>query len=178
MTGECREIRSLFDRFLDEDLPGKEMSRMKEHLKECSACRLELQKEHEVIALFEHLPELRCPEEVLRKIETATLVEEKEAAPIRKSKLVFTPLRWRASSAVIAAAAIILLVFVLFFPGQKTPPSAQFSREEVANARNAAKWSLAYTAATMSRENKKIVEGALGEYLPRTVRNSLRNATL
>jgi predicted anti-sigma-YlaC factor YlaD len=168
----------LFDRFLDEDLSGQEMSRVKEHLAECSACRLELQKEREVITLFEHLPELRCPEGVLRKIETATLVEEKEAAPIRKSKFVFTPLRWPASSAVLAAAVIILLVVVLFFPGQKTPPSAQFSRVEVVNARNAAKWSLAYAAATMSQENKKIVEGALGEYLPRTVRSSLRNATL
>ena len=178
MNRRCREIRSLFDRFLDGDLPRKEVSGVKEHLKECSACRSELQKEWDIITIFKLLPELRCAESLLQSIEAATIDRGKNDSPVRRLRFAFESFRWQLISAGVAAAAIIFLLLVHPFNDRKEHNMVQSSQEKILRARTAVKWSLAYTARTMSGVEKDAVEEVLLEYFPKTIRKGVHNTTL
>ncbi|MFQ6104978.1 MAG: zf-HC2 domain-containing protein [Candidatus Glassbacteria bacterium] len=178
MKGKCQEIRSLFDLFLDGDLPRNEALGVKEHLKECSACRSEMQKELDIVTILELLPQLQCPENLLRDIEAATLDRGKNDSRARRLGFGFKSFRWQLVSAGVAAATIIFLLLVHPLNDRKEHKIAQYSQEEVLRARTAAKWSLTFTAKTMSGAEKDAVEEVLLEYFPKTVKKGVHNTTL
>jgi predicted anti-sigma-YlaC factor YlaD len=178
MKNQCREIRSLLDQFLDGDLPGKETSEVKIHLKECPSCRSELQKERGVIKMFEVLPELECPDKVLQNIETAIRDQERYESPIRKLRMVFESFRWQMVSVGVAAAAVLFLIVVSPFTEHKESIPVQYSLEQALEAQTAAKWSLAYAVKTMSTAEEDAVEEVFMEYLPTTMRRSIQNTKL
>lgn len=176
MNVPCLEIRSLFDQFLDGDLRKKERSRVKKHLKECPACRSELAKEREVGELFTALPEIRCPERVTRRIEEATLGRKTKDSLFRRIKVVGGSYHWRTVSVGVAVVALVFLFVVHPYINREPPVQGPYSQEEVLEARNQAKWSLAYLAKTMNRTEKEVIENVLLKDIPQTVRKSIKNA--
>ena len=176
MNAPCREIRSLLDPFLDGDLRGKEKSRVRKHLKECPSCRSEVTKEREVVEMLTTLPEIRCPEKVVRRIEEATLDQEKKDSLLNRMKFFAESVHWRTVTVGVAAAAIVFLFVVHPYSDRDQPFQSPYSQEEVLKARNQAKWSLAHIAKMMNKTEREVVENVLLKKLPQTVRKSIRNA--
>jgi len=176
MDTQCREIRLLFDRFLDGDLRGKEKFRLKRHLRKCQACRYELEKEQGIAEMLATLPEFQCPEEVVARIKSATLGRGGNESLISKIKFSGWLYGWR--PAVVGIAVSIFLLLLVFHPliNRKEPLSVSYSQVDVRKAREQAKWSLIYVSQTINKTEKGVVEQVLMNYLPKTMRNSIKYA--
>ena len=174
MNTQCHEIRSLFDRFLDGDLHRKEKSRLKKHLRKCQACRSELEKEQKILEMLAALPKLKCSETVTERIKNVTIGrEESLISRIKSSGWLYG---WR--PAVVAAAVSIFVLFLVFRPliNREEPVNVSYSQSEVKKAREQAKWSLIYVSQTINKTEKGVVEQVLMDYLPKTMRNSIKYA--
>ncbi len=174
MDTQCREIRLLFDRFLDGDLHGKEKSRLKKHLRKCQACRSELEKEQKVVEMLATLPKLQCPEEVAERIRRMTLGREEKESLISRIKSSGWLYGWRA--AVAGAAVSIFILFLILHPliNREEPANVSYSQSDVRRAREQAKWSLIYVSQTINKTEKGIVEQVLMNYLPKTMRDCIQ----
>jgi hypothetical protein len=177
MRSECRNFRPLFDPLLDGDLSDQERSGLQRHLEKCAECRSALQKEEEIIAMFENLPELRCPEDVLQKVEEAIPDREKPAAPIRRERSRFHILGRQLVPLGLAAAAVLLILIRILPTRREEPIQITYSNEEVQRARTEALWSLVFVAEVINGVEKDVVEGVLLERLPSTLRKGFQNAT-
>jgi hypothetical protein len=177
MSKRCKEIRSLFDQLLDGDLAEQELSGVRKHLADCTACRSELQKEKEIITLFERLPELPCPESVHRAVRQNTFDRERSTAPVQKGTYRSRAFRWRLAYAGLAAAVIALLLIWTPLNQWRRPVQITYSPEEMQRTQTQARWSLLFTVATLNRTQKETVEAELIERLPSTLRKGIRSAT-
>lgn len=176
MKEQCQEVRFLFDRLLDGDLRDHDVSKVEKHLEECPACQAALKAERDMLSNFELLPELECPESVIRKIEAAIPEQETRHSPFESLKLAFRPFHRRLILVGTAAAAIIIFMFVP--PSTEERGPVEYSQKDAQRARKTAKWSLVYAAQTISTTEKGIVMGMLVEHIPTTVRNAIQNKTL
>jgi predicted anti-sigma-YlaC factor YlaD len=174
MNSPCQEIKSLFDQFLDGDLQKRDRARVTEHLKACAACRLELEKEREIIGMLALLPELTCPDHVQRRIEAATIQRDKGESRFREVFFTGESFRWRKSAIGVAVAAIIFVMVILPFSYWQEILEDPYSREDALAARNQAKWTLTYVGQTLNRTEKDVLEDVLWERLPKTLRKSIR----
>jgi len=174
MDALCREIRSLFDPFLDGDLGREERVRVKNHLKACSACRSELAREREVETMLTSFPELACSEEVIRKIEATTLDREEKEPLTRSMRSVVESFHWRTVSVGVAVAVTVFLLVVRPFGERDEPMQVQYTEEEVLKVREQAKWSLAYVAKKMNKTERDVLQEVLLKDLPKTVRKSIQ----
>jgi len=189
MREHCSEMRSLFDRLLDRDLPENEVSRVEKHLEACPSCRLALQEERDIISSFELLPELECPESVLHKIEAAIPDREKHPesyhSPFESLRALFKPYHRRVVLLGTATAAVLALVIMNPFTTERGPVQiqptqdhfpGQYSQEDIRRVRETAKWSLIFTTQTISTTEKGVVKEVLADHLPATVRKSIRKS--
>jgi anti-sigma factor RsiW len=180
MNDECQEIRQLFDRLLDGELSREEQSLVAEHTGKCPSCRDELQRDRDVIAMFDLLPELECPEHVLESIRDNVRSREKASVRPRGVIPIFRTLRRPLILA--AAAAIIAFLFIrgpwsgTRHSGRIGPESVAYSPEDIRRARADAKWTLAFTARQVTRAEGEAARTALFEYFPRTVKKSIRSS--
>ena len=181
MNSQCQNIRSLFDRFLDGDLQDSDASRLKKHLEECPACSSELQKDHDIITMFELLPELSCPEHVLRNIEAATLDQERAGFSIGRLKTAFSSFvfsRWRLVTVGAALAIVILMIARYPVTRESEPLPVEYSQEEAHRARKTAKWSVVYATEKLGTAGKKVIGETMRTQLPSTIKRSIQNVSL
>ena len=176
MNAQCHEIESMIAPFLDGDLSKQEQSRVKKHLRDCPACRLVLEKEREVAEQLMVLPELKCSEEVTRKIENATVCPEREDSFRRRFKFIGEPFHWRTVTVGVALAAIVILFVVYPIFDRREPGQIPYSQEEMLQSKDEAKWSLAYVAQMVNKMEKNVIEDVLLKDLPRTVRKSIKKS--
>jgi anti-sigma factor RsiW len=181
MNQQCRKTRSLFGPYLDGDLGPRAIRRVDGHLKDCPACRAELQVERQVVETFTTLPELACPERVERKI-MARLAEEPRKSGLfdRLGQLLGSP-GWKTVAAC-AAAFVVLMLFLPLAPESpvgtetalNTSEDGVISHEEAYQARQQARTSLAYVAHLIQNTEKETVNDVLTSKLPKAIRNSLQ----
>ncbi len=181
MNTDCHAVRQMFERLLDGELSREEESLVTEHTKTCPSCRDALQGEMDVITMFEHLPELECPEHVLENIRET--VRSREKASLLELA-VFPVLRTLRRPLVLAAAAAAIVAFLFIRipePATRRPDRiaevpAAYSPEEIRRARTGAKWTLAFTAKQVSRAEEAAARAVLLDYLPRTVKKGIRSS--
>ena len=176
MNAPCHDMRSLLDRFIDGDLSRTEKARVKTHLKACAGCRHALIKEREMATLLSDLPELSCPESVVRRIESRTFGKERKEKSYGKVWHFHASLNWQTVSVGLVGVALVAL-FVIH-PLTNRGPSApfQYSKDEAIQVANQAKWSLAYLAKSVNKAERQVVENVLLKDLPKAVRKSIKNA--
>lgn len=174
MKDECREIRSMFDRFLDEELPTGEESRLREHVEACEGCRIELQGEQEIVAELGSLPELQCPEHLLQGIREAVGDRDKTIVRFDRKKPAF---RWRWVSMGLAAA--VAAYILIGTPGMERGQDPRFahSPETIRRAQSTAKWSLAYAAVMVKNTEMDAIESVFQEHIPSSLRKGLQTTT-
>lgn len=174
MNAPCEDFRMLFEPFLDGGLSKRERIRVKKHLKACPACRSELDREREVVDLLSALPEAKCPENVVRKIEEETFGREKKKSYIKRWVFGGQRFRWGTLSVGVAVVAVIILLVVQPLGDRSQPDRVQYSQEEVQKAKDEAKWSLAYLAKVVGETERNVVEDVLLKDVPSTLRKSIR----
>jgi predicted anti-sigma-YlaC factor YlaD len=174
MNAPCEDIRTLFESFLDGGLSKRERIRVKKHLKACPACRSELEREREVVDLLSALPEVKCPEGIVQKIEEETFGREKKKSHIKRWVFGGQRLRWGTLSVGVAVVAVIILLVVQPLGDRNQTNQVQYSQEEVEKAKDEAKWSLAYLARVVSETERNVVEDVLLKDVPSTVRKSIQ----
>lgn len=177
MKDKCREIRSMFDRFLDGELPPGEESRLREHVEACEMCRIELQGEQEIAAELGSLPELQCPENLLQGIREALRDREGKVVRIDKGRSPIRAFRWRWVSVGLAAA--IAAYILIGTPGIERGQDPRFahSPETIRRAQSTAKWSLAYAAVMVKNTEIDAIESVFQEHIPSSLRKGLQSTT-
>ncbi|MBN2031578.1 zf-HC2 domain-containing protein [bacterium] len=176
MNMQCDEIQSLFDPLLDHHLKRGEKSKIKNHLSECEHCRQVLQMEKEIRRSLSHLPELQCSEELVRRIQSKTWgIQEKEPLT-EKIRLFFQFRYWK----IVPVGVAIVVVAFLLFRNQEIykdqVDSVSYTQEEIRQAREQARWTLAYVDNKIDESEKKAVEDVFIDRLPKIVRDCIRNA--
>lgn len=181
MSTNCQKIRPLFDRYLDGELGRKERSLVSEHLQNCSSCREALQRETDVIAMFDLLPEMECPEHVLENIRDTVRSSRKTSLLSRIVVPLVQTLR-RPLVPVAAAAAIIAFLIFRSSPFETEPngrtdlAATAYSTEELQRARASAKWTLAFTAKQLNDAEAQATRAVLLDYIPRTMKKSITSS--
>jgi len=175
MNAQCDQIRSRFDLFLTKDIGKKEKSKIKRHLKQCAGCRNALLIEKEMTRSLIHLPELQCSKELLRRIQVNTWNSQAKESFFDELKLFFQYRRWRIVSAGVAVAVVVFLI--LRNPSIHEEPfgAGSYTQEEILEARDQAKWSLAYVSNMINKNEKRAVEDVFIDRLPKIVRDCIRN---
>ena len=176
MNVPCHEFREMLDLSLDGGLSRKERARLREHLKTCPSCRTAFEADREVINALSELTELPCDEGVIRRIEERTIGHRKKPSRIMEMFFTRESSRWRILSVGLAASTIILLFALHPIFERKDIDTTQYTKEEITQAKDQAKWSLAYLANKLSETEKEVVENVLLKDLPKTVRKSIKNA--
>jgi anti-sigma factor RsiW len=176
MTKSCSEINPLLEDFLDGTLSPGQKSLVERHLRDCSACRLELESARNVIDSLKALPEVRCTDRALRLIENATLREEEQMSLLERIKLRGDFSLWRAAPVAVAGAAVVLLL-LLTVVDRDRPTRPEYSTQEALQARVVARESLVQIVGVINRTERKAVAGFLKRNLPDTLRKTIRSVT-
>ena len=115
----CRECHDFIDAYLDNELDVATVIMVKQHLRDCSACRQLLESRKLVGALLNN-PEVRfaAPDSLLGKIQSALPAARPVAKPV-------SGLRWTLPwfSVPLALAALFVVVFGLVYLFQGTAPA-------------------------------------------------------
>ena len=169
MKNECQEIQALLDRFIQEDLPPGESLRLQKHLDTCVHCQKVIEGEAWE-QLLVRLPKKRCPDRVIRRVETAIHTEKKRLSVSR-----FHLRHWQQTvfaGLAVAALVIILVIRPQTREHQMTPP--EYTQEEIEKAREAMRWTMVYTAQKMKKSETKAIDDVFTRHLPRSVQKSIR----
>jgi len=173
MNTLCGQMRNRLDGWLDGTLGKPEADRVREHLASCKACRKRLEGERRLIRELSDLPQLRCPGRVTDSIlERVGAGKKKSASPAWRE---WIPGRrfWKPA---LAFGLITVLALVWKFNVPKTPKKQiPYSPEEIGQAVDAVKWSMAFSAQTIRKSGAQAI-GVLSDRLPKTIRRSVRMA--
>ena len=175
MKTQCNRVRANLDRLLDGDLPDAEQAELAAHLDACPECREELNRERQAVMTMAELPNLTCPDHVIRRVEETTSIQNPEPSLADRLRDLFTSLRWKPLSAALPIIVAVILV-ALLYPTKKTPESSAYSEEEVQIAKKQAAWTLSYVAQTINNAQEKTVEELVRESLRSMIRTRLRDA--
>jgi hypothetical protein len=171
---KCVHIQDLLSNYFDGTLEKNQEKMVERHIQDCMVCEEAFEKEKEIHGILVSMPEIPCPEDVVRRIEKVTFSHRETTRTRRKSAFSLN-LSWK--PLVVGAAAMAICILVLMkFPKSQEPFRAEYSREEVLDARKQAKWSLAYVAKLMSKTERQLIETVLTKELPSTVRESVQKA--
>jgi len=165
----CGKIQNLLSQYANAELITPLRAQVDEHLRQCSACRQELDTEMELLTTLGNLPLVSCPEFVSENILEAIEMDEKR----QNSNRVFWPLG--AATLVAAGLALILL---LPQDQSKTNPGfldngRTFTNEEIQTATSDARLALAKVASVINRNETSAFEQVFGEEIPGAVGGSL-----
>jgi predicted anti-sigma-YlaC factor YlaD len=164
----------MFDLLLDGDLTEQEESSITKHLAECSACRFEFEREKEIIARLEQLPELPCPEELLQGIREAVIREERSAVTSREKRSRFLLFRWKLVPVGLAVAIVILYLIREPSTEHRGPIQVAYSTQEVELARTRVMWSLIFVGRKVNSVEKKAIEVAFFDNLPSALKKGAK----
>lgn len=95
----CTSVRNLLSAYLDSELSGSEMQRVRAHLEECAACRAECDGLREVKSLLRGLPPCCAPEGMEERLKAA-LRQAERPLPMRVEPTVATGLTLAAAAAI------------------------------------------------------------------------------
>lgn len=179
MNSQCKKIHFLFENYLNSTLSVKEMKTVKDHLKSCSDCRRELIRESKIIKSIKEMPLIECPENIIQQIEAETF---------RKKRTLLFPgqiFSWSGSGSLknlsLGFAAAIVLVLVIFKPfniikKQPLPENSMFTENEIKEAKNKAKISLAYIGSILNKSEKMIIDDVLLDNFPKIIKNNIKKS--
>lgn len=111
MNRECDRARDVLSRFLDNDLPGRDATRLVAHLTQCVGCRHEYDRLQGVKTALHLAPVPAAPESVRTRV--LAHVEQAQTAPVERATI---PHFWWHPLAATFAAATAAAAFWLF-PG-------------------------------------------------------------
>jgi anti-sigma factor RsiW len=174
MKTRCDEIRSLFDRLLDGDLPERELKMLEEHMRDCAGCRAAAEAEKDIVRALAELPDVPCPDSVVRSIEDATFLRRGKAPRLDRLRSIPLPLRWSAASVGLAGAVIVVLLLVIgrFEPTGR--PKDLDPQTELAGKQ--ARWALSYVVQKIDEDGRQRTGEFVQNDLPLTIRNCLSGA--
>ncbi|UCF77683.1 MAG: zf-HC2 domain-containing protein [Candidatus Eiseniibacteriota bacterium] len=174
MTERCSEMLELLESFLDGDLPSKQEALVREHLRECSACRLQAEAGRGVVNALRTLPEARCSRETLRIIEEVTARKEARGKTLEGWR--YSPRLSLWKGVVVGAAAMALLLLLYQHFDRRPPSTPEYTSQQALEVRALARDGLVQVVGVINRSQRKAVRGFLREDFPKTVRKSIRNA--
>jgi predicted anti-sigma-YlaC factor YlaD len=162
---------------MDGHLSSKEMKAVRSHLEQCGECREEYRVQQRAQSLLKHVPLERCPEavaeNVLRHIDTSHRKEPRFAEKL--SDLFHMNDRWL--NAAVAVATIILLMFLVFpqFQGVEEG-DAEYSSEEVAQAREDIELALGYLNYYAMKTEKLFEDHVISESFAKPLKSTMKIA--
>jgi hypothetical protein len=162
-------MQALLDRFILDDLSQHESKRLQDHLDQCADCQRVIEGEAWEKLLLE-LPGRRCPERVIRRVESFVLQQKKHVRDSRRHIHY-----WRQSVFAGAAVAAVLIFLIVRHPPE-APRSAspEYTQEEIEQAREAMKWTMVYTAQKIKQSETRVIDEVFTHHLPETVQKSVR----
>ncbi len=175
MNMQCDEIQSLFERFLNKRIKREEKAHLKKHLEKCDDCRKALRMEEEIRKGLSHLPEIQCSEELIRRIQSRTWgIQEKESLA-EKMRFFFQFRYWKIATVGVAVVVVAFLVIRNQEDLTNQVDFGSYTQEEILQAREEARWTLAYVDNKIDESEKKAVEDVFIDRLPKIVRDCIRN---
>jgi anti-sigma factor RsiW len=145
------------------------------HTAACPACRLELEREHELRAILAGLPSVTCPPAVTGRVLDAIVLRQ---TAVRRR-------RWFAGAGTTVAAAA-LAGALLLHPDTPVAPvygvgatsvataTAPYTTQEIAAARRDLIQTVTLTARVLDRAGRRTIADVFSERLPAAVAGSLR----
>jgi len=123
----CNRVERLLDAFIDGELDGETMLRMREHLRGCDSCQTELREIRRMKCLVARTLVAR-PQD---NLEERLLAACRDQQPIDKARIsIWRPVRTFASVATVAAVATFATIALMPKPTpEKTPESAPIAFE-------------------------------------------------
>jgi hypothetical protein len=176
MKTPCTEIRSLIDRYLDEGLEAEERLRLEEHLESCDACRGAIRLEEEIAQELGALPTPKCPDRVIRSIESAIGQAEDGATWRDRIRAVLTTPRWVPVPVVISLAVLALLILTRPTGRPDAPPSSEPNHEQIELAEKQARWAMSYVFQKINEKGLQKTESFVSSDLPVKIRDHLQGA--
>jgi anti-sigma factor RsiW len=173
MNDSCQDMEIKLERYLDGDLPFDQATQVENHLRECHACRGEIDRERLLRENLTALPEIKCPPLLVAKIVRALDSPSKPAIPVRWR--LFPGKGWRRLA--LAAAAPLALVVLLVWSSEDNKPTAPeqpYSQAEILAARQQAKLCLALAVQIVGDSEREAFIEIFGNQLPKTIQNSLQ----
>ncbi|MBN1779832.1 zf-HC2 domain-containing protein [bacterium] len=169
MNETCKTSQVLLDRFLTDELSSQELKILEIHLESCAHCQQVIEGEPFEKSL-KNLPPLKCPDRVIRQVQAAI---QKEKAKARHTHMLKWHWRQTVMAGLVAAATVVVLTL---FPDRSIHEEkpAQYTEEEIEQAREVMKWTMAYTAQKMKRSETKVIDDVFTSHLPKSVQKSVR----
>ncbi|MBN2103940.1 zf-HC2 domain-containing protein [bacterium] len=169
MNKKCQDMQALLDLFIMDDLSGKELKMLQDHLDQCADCQRVIEGEAWEKLLL-HLPKRRCPERVIRRVESMIRQERKRAGVFR-----WQAGHWRQTVfAGAALAALLIFLIIRHQPEEHQFTPQAYTQEEIEQAREAMKWTMVYTAQKIKKSETRVIDEVFTHRLPESVQKSVR----
>jgi len=133
------------------------------------------ENEKSLINSIKTIPEIECPEHIIRRIETETIGSRSEKSLIRKSNFQRISPAWRVAVATAAVVVVSVLMIINSPVIKKKKVEYTYSKEELILAEKKAKWSLAYIATILNETERSVLEDVVMKQLPETFKKCLMN---
>ncbi len=124
---KCDDIKLLLADHLEGSLSASDTGLVKEHLKKCADCRVELQFLKKYLKKTENFPSLKAPDDFLEQLH-ARIGEPGRGSVVKK---LFYPLKIKVPLEVAALLALAVTGMIIFKPFR--PEMAQYKSEEPAS---------------------------------------------
>lgn len=170
----CNEIRSQLDRYLDEDLTADERFGIEKHLDVCPDCRTVARSDSDLAKAIAELPDISCPDSVVRRIEEATVGRPAPTRSIGRLREFLTPHRWGVALPAVLASTIVILFLVTNRPERtaEIPPSTTGTQL----AEKQARWALSYVVQKIEEDGRQRTGEFVQHDLPVVIRDCLNKA--
>ena len=175
----CYEVEQLLDEYIDGQLSKTVIKQIRAHLRQCQDCAKKYEAYEQMHQDVSQLGLIRCPENVVTSVYQALELEGNG----KKRALIFDWLSDLLSSPAFAlrfagaVIVIVLLITVIYLKFSNRPQvSVQYTNEEVEQAKNQVKLTLAYINQITSRTEDIIEKQVLPENILKPMKSSIRAA--
>ena len=172
ITPDCHEVMDRFDSYLDGELDPEAVRQFEEHLTACPDCAAEHTLARKMSAAFDAMQLEPCPDDVFER--ALAQAQASQNGRVDRPAVASSPQprirRWRA----LALAATILLALGLgSLPFLLNAPEAEYSAEEIAQARQEVEFALSLISDAGRDAGAYIQYEVLAEEVVRPLHESL-----
>ena len=114
---KCEKILQWMSSYIDNELEGEALASFKDHLSDCTSCRIELEILEEIIKDINELDKIDLPhgfhQDLMEKIKLANQIQQDKVIQISKKDKKWSS-NWRVLSGLAAAFVFSVLIFQVF----------------------------------------------------------------